>query len=126
MTAEQTDFCFSFNGIYSGKRPKEPNGRRLVDDRCQNERPDVAPYQVFEFRDNGKFVAMGIEVGTWDYAGGNILLNSKMNKNLTERCISSNRAPPDSFALVQKSNVETNPSVSIVIWTNNSRKKFVF
>ncbi len=41
------------------------------------------PYQIFEFRNNGKLMAMGTEVGTWQYKKGekSLILNSKLDKD---------------------------------------------
>ncbi len=43
----------------------------------------ITPYQIFEFKTNGKLLAMGMEVGTWrfDKKANTIVLKSKMNKD---------------------------------------------
>lgn len=41
------------------------------------------PYQVFEFRENGRFIGMDVDIGTWKYdkTGNNIILSSQMDED---------------------------------------------
>ncbi len=43
----------------------------------------VTPYQIFEFKPNGKLLTMGVEVGAWSYdkKANTIILKSKMDKD---------------------------------------------